>query len=59
MLVLGLKGRHVLIMGVGNSALDCALEAIDGGAASVKVACRHGTMILPVTESILYLLRKY
>ena len=42
-------GKNVLVVGLGNSSLDVALEcASAGGAASVTVACRRGSIILPI-----------
>ncbi|CAK0828454.1 unnamed protein product, partial [Prorocentrum cordatum] len=46
----GLQGRHVVLLGVGNSALDIALEAARGDAASVTIVCRGGTTIIPVAD---------
>lgn len=45
-----LKGRRVLIVGVGNSALDIALELNRAGAI-VQVAARTGTVAIPVASS--------
>ena len=45
-----LKGSRVLVVGVGNSALDVALEASRAGAA-VEVAARTGTIAIPVASS--------
>jgi len=45
-----LKGRRVVIVGFGNSALDISLEAARGGATSVVVLCRSGTNVLPVAD---------
>ena len=33
---------------IGNSSLDVALECASGGAATVVVACRRGSIILPI-----------
>ncbi len=41
-------GQRVLVVGIGNSALDVALECAQRGAASVVVACRRGTILLPI-----------
>ena len=43
-----LRGRSVVVVGIGNSALDVALEAVQGGAARVVVCFRRGTLMLPV-----------
>jgi dimethylaniline monooxygenase (N-oxide forming) len=41
-------GKRVLVLGIGNSALDVALECVQGGAASVSVAARRGAILLPI-----------
>jgi hypothetical protein len=42
------KQKRVLVVGLGNSALDVALECAQRGAASVVVACRRGSILLPI-----------
>ena len=44
-----LAGRDVCIVGIGNSALDIALEAARAGA-RVSIVCRAGTTIIPVAD---------
>lgn len=46
-----LRGRRVVLVGLGNSALDISLEAARAGCASVTVLCRSGTNIVPVADS--------
>ena len=43
-----LAGAKVVVVGIGNSALDIALEAADAGTAEVHVACRTGALMLPI-----------
>ena len=45
------RGERVLVVGLGNSALDVALECLDHGAASVLVCARRGAHLLPVASS--------
>ena len=42
------RGKNVLVLGLGNSALDIALEAIESNAKRVIVACRQGSLMLPI-----------
>lgn len=41
------QGKRVLVVGVGNSALDISLELARTGASSVSVSYRSGSTILP------------
>lgn len=43
-------GKRLVIVGIGNSALDISLEAARNGCASVVVLCRSGTNIIPVAD---------
>jgi len=43
-------GKQVVIVGIGNSALDISLEAAQSGCTSVVVLCRSGTNIIPVAN---------
>eukprot|EP00405_Crypthecodinium_cohnii_P051466 CAMPEP_0206608228 /NCGR_PEP_ID=MMETSP0325_2-20121206/52839_1 /ASSEMBLY_ACC=CAM_ASM_000347 /TAXON_ID=2866 /ORGANISM="Crypthecodinium cohnii, Strain Seligo" /LENGTH=547 /DNA_ID=CAMNT_0054125829 /DNA_START=272 /DNA_END=1915 /DNA_ORIENTATION=+ len=45
----GLAGKQVLVVGIGNSALDIALEAAVEGA-QVTILCRSGALIIPVAD---------
>jgi len=45
-----LSGKRVLVVGIGNSALDISLEVARSGASSVQVAARSGTTIIPVSD---------
>lgn len=47
----GAIGRHVTVVGMGNSALDIALECAQEGAASVSIACRHGSLLVPMVDA--------
>jgi dimethylaniline monooxygenase (N-oxide forming) len=42
------KGKRVVVVGIGNSALDVGLECAQCGAESVTVACRRGSILLPI-----------
>jgi len=46
----GLQGKDVVVVGIGNSALDIALEAARAGSASVTMVCRSGASIIPVSD---------
>lgn len=45
-----LQGRSLVLVGLGNSALDISLEAVRAGCASVTILCRSGTNIIPVAD---------
>ncbi len=40
------RGRHVLVVGMGNTGSEIAVELLEGGAASVRVAMRTAPNIL-------------
>ena len=40
-------GRRVLVLGAGNTAIDCATAAVRLGAESVTIAYRRGESVLP------------
>lgn len=42
-----LKGKRVLIIGIGNSALDISRE-LSTYAKDVLVSCRHGAVMIPL-----------
>lgn len=44
------KGKRVLVVGLGNSALDVALECVEYGAKNVVVCLRRGVHLLPVVH---------
>lgn len=46
----GLPGKRVVVVGLGNSALDISLEAAQCEAASVHLVVRSGVNILPVSD---------
>lgn len=41
------SGKRVLVLGIGNSAVDIACEVCEAGARSVSVSSRRGAWILP------------
>lgn len=43
------RGRHVVVVGIGNTGCELACELAAGGAASVHLSARGGTWILPKT----------
>lgn len=43
------RGKHVIVVGIGNTGCELACELAAGGAASVHIAARGGTWILPKT----------
>ncbi|WP_312163771.1 FAD-dependent oxidoreductase [Phenylobacterium sp.] len=43
------RGKHVVVVGIGNTGCELACELAAGGAASVHIAARGGTWILPKT----------
>jgi hypothetical protein len=45
------RGKDVLVIGIGNSALDVVLDCVRHGARSIRVACRHSAVILPVSTA--------
>lgn len=45
-----LEGKRVVIVGIGNSALDISLEAARGNCTSVTVLCSNGAHIIPVAD---------
>ncbi|KAG5445036.1 Dihydropyrimidine dehydrogenase [NADP(+)] [Clonorchis sinensis] len=48
-----LRGKHVLVLGAGDTAFDCATSALRCGAARVHVVFRKGfTTISPVPEEM-------
>ena len=42
-----LRGRKVVVVGMGNSAMDIAVDASYAGAAPVLLSARHGAHIVP------------
>jgi len=42
-----LRGRRVVVVGMGNSAMDIAVDASYAGAAPVLLSARHGAHIVP------------
>lgn len=44
------RDKDVVVVGIGNSALDIALEAVRHGARSIRMVCRNSAMILPVSD---------
>ena len=46
-----MAGRDVLVLGVGNSALDIALVAVRSKARSVRVVYRKPAIIMPVSSA--------
>ncbi|TGZ70206.1 hypothetical protein CRM22_003327 [Opisthorchis felineus] len=48
-----LRGKHVLVLGAGDTAFDCATSALRCGAARVHIVFRKGfTTITPVPEEM-------
>ena len=43
------RGKHVVVVGIGNTGCELACELAAGGAASVHISARGGTWILPKT----------
>ena len=45
------RGKHVIVVGIGNTGCELACELAAGGAASVHISARGGTWILPKTRN--------
>jgi len=43
------RGKHVIVVGIGNTGCELACEIAAGGAASVHISARGGTWIMPKT----------
>ncbi|MCX7168360.1 MAG: 2-oxoacid:acceptor oxidoreductase family protein [Rhodocyclales bacterium] len=43
---------HVMVVGAGNTAMDCARSALRCGAASVRIVCREGEDMPAIAEEI-------